>query len=810
MLHSVLPVIRVFAFAFAFTVEGAVAKEAGNRESFAHARLGGETRVLEIQGTDKAAADTLRKYLERSLGKKVSPSTTEPEFTIHVGRTPYVEALKLDFQTLHPFGYRMELVDGRNLVLAGRSPRGNLYAVYDFLKRFAGYRHFGPGALGEIVPRHEVLELPPALDVKEEPSITSYTNAGFYGGNEGFARSWRATLYATHVLGSIVPPEKYGAEHPDYFPMYDGKRYIPGEKQEGTWQPCVSHPDLPRLAIEWAKDYLTKHPEALGFPLGVNDGGGDCRCPECLKAKEKYGNQYLPFYNETARLAKEAFPGKIPAFIAYGGARQAPRSIRPEDNLLVEITGSMVDDLRQMKEWRTAGMENFGLYDYLYGGGYVTPRHYPRLIAKAWRRVAEEYGMRSFWGESFIKSWYFDGPRQYVVNELAWDLDAPVEDLLRDYFTSFYGPAAAPMQAVFDRFEEIHMRGKDPLYLWNSWRQWGQLEGFTASDLEYIRGHLREAASLAGEGDHARRVALFGKLWSLSELFIRTYLAVERMEALEGGSREWEGIVAEGLVAARAIEAFSLSPEDEKAIFCHEGLAEYKGMEKLKMRPKMEIAVDRFFRRTEAALGEKADAFLQAEAGRAASAEARFFAECHMLEKKGSGTFTDLFAPKKDAPPIRPESTTLPGWTSWRFPNSATTFGLSAEGTPDGSPAMVIHQNDIAGGFLRGHTALPGERYRIRFMVKQTAGAKPGNPLIRWKDGKGKWLPERGAGSQSPVALPCPAPDGNWHEVSVPFTVPEGARSISVLLQAPVQPASSAIRFHGVSLYKVHEMPQGR
>src|SRR5690606_23946328 len=134
----------------------------------------------------------------------------------------------------------------------------------------------------------------------------------------------------------------------------------------------------------------------LGFPLGVNDGGGDCRCPQCLEAKEKYSNQYLPFYNETARLAKEAFPGKIPAFIAYGGARQAPKGIRPGGNLLVEITGGMAEDLRQMKEWRAAGMENFGLYDYLYGGGYVIPRHYPRLIARTWKRVAKEYGLRSF------------------------------------------------------------------------------------------------------------------------------------------------------------------------------------------------------------------------------------------------------------------------------------------------------------------------------------------------------------------------------------------------------------------------------
>ncbi|MCM8758475.1 MAG: hypothetical protein NC906_01705 [Candidatus Omnitrophica bacterium] len=61
------------------------------------------------------------------------------EFRIHVGKTSYVKNLNLDFESLHPFGYYIKLVDKHNLVIAGKRSHNN-YAIYDFLKKFCGYR----------------------------------------------------------------------------------------------------------------------------------------------------------------------------------------------------------------------------------------------------------------------------------------------------------------------------------------------------------------------------------------------------------------------------------------------------------------------------------------------------------------------------------------------------------------------------------------------------------------------------------------------------------------------------------------------
>jgi len=781
----------------------------------AHAKVGTGELPIVLVAADQSheAAETLSRYLEASLGKKPlsrEPQTETPLLQIHIGRTPYVETLGLDFASLHPFGYYLKLVDANHLVLAGNNRHADLYAVYDLLKRRIGYRFFAPGRLGEVIPKQAVLSLPEKLDLREEPDIPSYTNAGLHKGNFGFTRSWRTTLNATHVLGKIISPARYARDHPEYFPMYDGKRFIPDEKQHGTWQPCVSNPDLPGLVIEWARDYFAQNPQALGFPLGVNDGGGDCRCPECTRLKETFHNQYIPFYNATAKLAKKAFPGKYVAFIAYAGAASPPKGITLEDNLLVEVTNIKKGRLGDIEAWRKAGARQFGLYDYLYGSGQVVPRHYPHLMADHWNEYARQHGLKSLWVESYILSWYFDGARQYVLNEVAWDLNASVDALLADYFQNFYGPAAVPMQRLFEHLEAVYSRKENPLFPFADWKNRRQLENYTEADLEKIRRLIGEARSLAGENPHGQRLELFDKLWSLSEKYVRAHLLVRQVEKLKAGEDGWDRPVAAAYATFQEIKDYHLSPEEEEAIFSRGDLRSFKSVERIGLRPELEIAVDRFLHLTDRQLGEGSDAFLKSELARVRSAEVRFLIESHLQEKQqiAEGPQNLFFQKGENAGSIPEDwekiSDVFPGWYTWKFPRSVTRFDVSTEGTPDGRPAMLIGQNDYKGCYLRHRAVRPGERYRIRLAVRQAKGDEPGSLLVRWKDADGRWL------AQPPVDQECPPPNGDWQEVSVVFSVPEEARSMAILLNAPAQPSGHTIAFHQPALYKVGDALKSR
>ena len=175
---------------------------------------------------------------------------------IHVGRDGYVQSLKLDFDALHPYGYYLKLADGDNLVIAGKYRGGTDYAVFDFLKRYGGYRRFGDGDLAEIVPKKEAIELPVSMDFKEEPSLRlSY---GRYSGP--FGRNSRVCVMATHNFEEIYPPKKYGARHPEYYGMYDGKRAGLHRLKQGDWQLCVSNPDVPGIAVQFARGFLRRIP----------------------------------------------------------------------------------------------------------------------------------------------------------------------------------------------------------------------------------------------------------------------------------------------------------------------------------------------------------------------------------------------------------------------------------------------------------------------------------------------------------------------------------------------------------------------
>ena len=120
-----------------------------------------------------------------------------------------------------------------------------------------------------------------------------------------FGRDGRLTCMATHAMSGMVKKEMF-EEHPEYFPMVKGERRAPSM---GPWNPCMSNPDLPQLFDAYADAYFAKHPDNLGLPMGVNDGGGDCQCPECERLWQEHGNQYAVFYNMAAKSLAKSHPG---------------------------------------------------------------------------------------------------------------------------------------------------------------------------------------------------------------------------------------------------------------------------------------------------------------------------------------------------------------------------------------------------------------------------------------------------------------------------------------------------------------------
>ena len=136
-----------------------------------------------------------------------------------------------------------------------------------------------------------------------------------------------------------------------------------------------------------------------------------------------------------------------------------------------------------------------GLY-YYEGLAKLVPAYFPHLVDHE-LKDKHRRGFTSLRCE-VDPGWPWTGPMAYVTAQLWWNVDLNVDDLLQEYFTMLYGPAAKPMERLYDLFEQIHMRSRSGGFLYEHGK-FVQFRPYTAEDLAAMRALLAEAHSLAVE-----------------------------------------------------------------------------------------------------------------------------------------------------------------------------------------------------------------------------------------------------------------------------------------------------------------------
>jgi hypothetical protein len=179
----------------------------------------------------------------------------------------------------------------------------------------------------------------------------------------------------------------------------------------------------------------------------------------------------------------------------------------------------------------SAGAERrLGLYDYLYGGGFLIPRIHTRLIADNLRQ-ARRLGFTDYFAE-VSPNWGLDGPMPWLVAQLLQDPEQSREVLLEEYYTRWFGDAAVPMRRFFERCEQQWMRQPGRAYWLKHYRNESQAQLFPSEVCRELRGLLDEAARQA-RGDAVKR-----RVQRLSDAFGATERFVAFCEARDGLNRE--------------------------------------------------------------------------------------------------------------------------------------------------------------------------------------------------------------------------------------------------------------------------------
>lgn len=372
-----------------------------------------------------------------------------------------------------------------NFYLKGESERGLLYAVYDFLERFVGWRFFAARMqyrgteCGRYMQPVEKITFPHGGEIsektfyKESPGIIFRDFFGhatvdedwcaknringdiwklkntpdYMGGTESFASQ------GGHTFLELLPIEKYYKDHPEYYPLIDGKRIGDGA------QICLSSEGAFQEVVKNAKTILRKNPTAKYISVSQNDNNGWCRCEKCLTAEKEIGlgGLLFGFVNKVAAALEEEFPNvKIHTFAYDATAKHC--NVTFHKNVVLQYClrccrGHELSDpsckmnsiiAKQLRELSAKCQELF-IYDYISSEAHIL-QFMPdifRLREKV--RFLADCKVRGIYSEMDIfnqNSPCMEELRAYVYAKLMWNPYMTQEEYnghINEFLQGYYG-----------------------------------------------------------------------------------------------------------------------------------------------------------------------------------------------------------------------------------------------------------------------------------------------------------------------------------------------------------------------------------
>jgi hypothetical protein len=330
--------------------------------------------------------------------------------------------------------------------------------------------------------------------------------------------------------------DKYGEAHPEWFQLVKGKRgpVKPGDR----FSMCVSEPGLHRKIVELWLEKGAGTPESLPPSINIveNDYLASCECercqawdgPEPADAMKFYApnfkvygtrftsDRYARFALAVQALAAAHRPDVKVVGYVYFNYFQAPTSgVKLNENIVLGFCPSAgwypraADEHEwykaQWKGWRDTGATLFARTNYFLDG-YSMPFIFAHQFAEDFQFQAQ-HGLAATDFDSLTGQWSTQGPTLYLLMRLHSRPDAPVEDLLAEYYSAF-GPAAAAVKAYFDHYENYTMSNRqmimDTFYdrVALRWRSWAKATHRVFPPESFVAGErLLAEAERAAAGD---------------------------------------------------------------------------------------------------------------------------------------------------------------------------------------------------------------------------------------------------------------------------------------------------------------------
>lgn len=410
-------------------------------------------------------------------------------------------------------------------------------ATMAFLEREVGVAWLMPWAFGDHVPAVSDLEVP-AVNLRFEPA---FSKGELYSIPENpwiermaMQRSSDPGDRFSHNMYRIFTPGLYADAHPEYYPVVNGERRIPGRNGvpgHYRWNPRFTA-ETKQVVVDYIVDYFTTNPDAEWFSLGVNDENGfddeyTLNAPVNSIGVPSVSDPYFAWVNdivETVTANGTLYQDKKFGVVAYSALQDAPSfDLNPQVvPFLTKDVGIWLDtairdsDRDWIADWKDVAPE-IGIYDYTYGTYYAIPRYYPHLMQESYEYL-ESIGVKSYFAE-WQPGWG-EGPKAYIQAKLSRDPSLDVDQLLESWATLAVGPAAAvPLIEYYEHWEDFWTARVTDTEWWEASKRGiylnihtsSYLDAVTQADIDLTESLMAQVETLAVTADQQSRADVLAR-----------------------------------------------------------------------------------------------------------------------------------------------------------------------------------------------------------------------------------------------------------------------------------------------------------
>lgn len=436
---------------------------------------------------DMQAARLLQSFVQKKSGANLTIFAADNRFThrkgdILIGNTqPLDAALSEKKKMLSEDGFLLSTEDGNVRIVSG-GDKGSIYGVVTLLENYFGIDYWGENEYS--FEPDETLTVP-LVSVAENPAFR-YRQSQFYGmRNDSVYKYWNrleepnemfAGGYWVHTFDRLLPSDRYGESHPEYYSYYGGKRH-PGKASQ--W--CLTNPDVLEIVAQRVDSIFKANPEQNMISVSQNDGNyTNCTCDDCKKLDDYEGalsGSLVHFMNKLAA----RFPDKEFSTLAYLYTMKAPKHVKPLPNVSIMLCD--IDCFREVsltenpsgREF-TEALESWGkitknLFVWDYGinfDNYVAPFPNFHILQDNIRLFRKNNTSMHFSQIAGSRGGDFAELRTYMVSKLMWNPELNADSLMQHFLNGYYGDAGPVLYRYLRTLEGALIGSGQRLWIYDS------------------------------------------------------------------------------------------------------------------------------------------------------------------------------------------------------------------------------------------------------------------------------------------------------------------------------------------------------